>query len=404
MKNLKLIIICVLLGFLSKAQTAITNARAYQMAVDNNLEIKNGLLKIDAQKALSKTGFSLDPTTIDTQIGQFNSAYNDTQFSISQGFHFPGFYKKQKQVEIEKWKKEQLNLTFQKRQLKHEINLIFNDLNYYDAKIGLLNRADSLYRSYYAKAKLRLEKGEANILEKATAENNSAQIKLELLQVIQQKAISLEKLNFLINDGKEYVNKAQTFIPLTLNLQPVDFSGHPEFQAAEQEENVQKAITSKLKSTQSPTISVGYSNMSLRGANDNGGFNNMGKRFQYGNVGLSIPLFSPLKKQELEAQKLNESMAHNNRELTNKKLQADYRNLMIQYHSIQKQVELLGSTSLKNADLILKTANLQFINGEINYLDYVLLVNQALAVRNQNLESLRDLNTTIINLNSLQEN
>ena len=61
-------------------------------------------------------------------------------------------------------------------------------------------------------------------------------------------------------------------------------------------------------------------------------------------------------------------------------------------------------TGLKNADLITKTANLQLANGEINYLDWVQLINQSTNVRSDYVDATKSLNQSIIQLNYLKPN
>ena len=49
--------------------------------------------------------------------------------------------------------------------------------------------------------------------------------------------------------------------------------------------------------------------------------------------------------------------------------------------------------------LILETANKQFINGEINYLDWVMLTNQAINIQSNYLDAIKNLNESIIQIN-----
>ena len=66
-----------------------------------------------------------------------------------------------------------------------------------------------------------------------------------------------------------------------------------------------------------------------------------------------------------------------------------------------ENVSYFEGTALKNSDLILTTANKQFSNGEINYLEWVLLVNQAITIQSDAIDAVRSLNESIIHINSL---
>ena len=62
-------------------------------------------------------------------------------------------------------------------------------------------------------------------------------------------------------------------------------------------------------------------------------------------------------------------------------------------------MQYFESKPLKNAALITSTANQQIAGGDINYLEWVQLVNQATMVKNDYLEAVRNLNEAIIQLN-----
>ena len=55
--------------------------------------------------------------------------------------------------------------------------------------------------------------------------------------------------------------------------------------------------------------------------------------------------------------------------------------------------------ALKNVDVILTTANKKFINGDINYLEWVMLINQNTEIQSNYLEAVRQLNNAIVQLN-----
>jgi len=60
----------------------------------------------------------------------------------------------------------------------------------------------------------------------------------------------------------------------------------------------------------------------------------------------------------------------------------------------------MNATGLKNADVITSTANKQFLNGQIDYLDWVLLINQAVSIQSDYIEALRNRNASIVEINS----
>ena len=63
-------------------------------------------------------------------------------------------------------------------------------------------------------------------------------------------------------------------------------------------------------------------------------------------------------------------------------------------------MQYFETTALKNAEVITSTANKQFLGGDINYLEWVLLVNQAVNIQNDYIEAVKNRNSSIIEINS----
>ena len=59
------------------------------------------------------------------------------------------------------------------------------------------------------------------------------------------------------------------------------------------------------------------------------------------------------------------------------------------------------NTALKNSDSITKGADLQFSSGEINYLEWMMLTNQIIALQSNYLQAVHQLNESVIQLHYL---
>ncbi|MEO6830892.1 MAG: hypothetical protein ABI169_01735, partial [Chitinophagaceae bacterium] len=69
-----------------------------------------------------------------------------------------------------------------------------------------------------------------------------------------------------------------------------------------------------------------------------------------------------------------------------------------EYKKLSESVSFLENNSLPSAATIKKVANQQLFSGDINYLEWVMLINQSVAIQNQYLESLNQLNEANIKL------
>ena len=385
------------------SQTPISLETAIDKAFKNNLNIKSGTLRIDYQNKMQKSAVIIDPLNISAEIGQMNSFYVDNKFSVSQTIRLPKFYNAQKTVLMEEYKNSLLHLDLQKWQLKKEISLVYNELNYFNEKKKLLKKADSIFTQYFNRADLRLKKGESNLLEKATAENLRSQAEMQLKSLEKDREISIQKLSFLINDGTFYQNENAKYGILNLENLNAEYAGNPlVLKQLEQEKNIQNAKLLAEKAKLSPSLNLGVNSMTMKGNGADEKYYNGTHRFQSGFVGVGIPVFNSAQKSVIEAQKVNQLIAENNYQLGLINLKNQYLQNLRQFQKLNDEISYYQKTGLQNSESILKTANNQYFNGEINYLEWTLLVTQAFEIQNKYIDRLKETNDKIIEINSLK--
>ena len=403
MKNKFLKITMFLIFGIGFSQTPISLETAIDKAFKNNLNIKSGTLRIDYQNKMQKSAVIIDPLNISAEIGQMNSFYVDNKFSVSQTIRLPKFYNAQKTVLMEEYKNSFLHLDLQKWQLKKEISLVYNELNYFIEKKKLLKKADSIFTQYFNRADLRLKKGESNLLEKATAENLRSQAEMQLKSLEKDREISIQKLSFLINDGNLYQNENSKYGILNLENLNAEYAGNPlVLKQLEQEKNIQNAKLQTEKAKLNPTFNIGYNNMSMYGNGADNKFYERSARFHSGMIGVGLPIFNSAQKSVIEAQKVNQLIAENNYQLGLINLKNQYLQNLRQFQKLNDEISYYQKTGLQNSENILKTANNQYFNGEINYLEWTLLVTQAFEIQNKYIDRLKETNDKIIEINSLK--
>ena len=115
-------------------------------------------------------------------------------------------------------------------------------------------------------------------------------------------------------------------------------------------------------------------------------------RLQYFQVGLSIPLFGTGLKAKVQAAKVGKEIAENAYETEMKTFEKGFQSALTAYRKFNKAVLYYQNTGLTNAQTITSTADKQFLGGDINYLDWVLLMNQAIEIRSNYVEALQNRN------------
>ncbi len=388
-----------------KAQTPIQLKEAIDSALKNNLSIKSETLKAAYQKKLTKTSVVIPQTNVIADFGQVNSAYTDNRFGVLQSIPFPTVFTAQKKVYEEEVQSALFSVALQEQQVKRAVAQVFYSILIQREKEKLLQKADSNYANFLEKATLRFTTGESNILEKATAETQRGNIQLQLKAVQQQIDISKAQLQLLLNTSTDFEPVSDDIVMSASPATDSTMLGqHPQIKLYEQQRKVAAANTKLERARLLPDLNAAYYNTTLKGDGADGKTYTAADRFHSFQVGIGIPLFYGAQRAKANAGKVNEQIAATNTGIQLQNVQTQYRSAFAQYQNGLQSVEYFRDTALHNADTILQTANLQFVNGEINYLDWVVLTNQAFSIQTSYLDNVQLLNESAISINYLLSN
>ena len=386
-----------------EAQTPITLKAAIDTALANNLLVKNERLKSEYQKRLIKTAINPAQTNVTGEYGQINSSYSDNRIGISQSLNFPSVYSNQKSLLKEQWRSSVLSVALKELELKKQVSHVFNALSLLQGKQKLLLQNDSLFGEFLRKANLRFNAGESNILEKTTAEIQRGQITIQLNQITADLGLLQLEFQLLLNTTTLLVPEDDFKMNSIEVLDTVFIEAHPSIQLLQQEKLVSIKNTQFERARLFPDLNFGYSNMSMRGTGSDNVTYDGSTRFQSAQIGIGIPIFYGSHKAKINASKSLERVRETNYLAGVQQFDIDYKKARTESNNFLKSVDYYEKTGLKNAKLILDTANKQFANGGINYLEWVMLINQAISIQAEYLSAVSNLNESIIQLNYFVE-
>lgn len=402
-----IVVLVLTIGFSAagKAQSPVSLPAAIDTAIHNNRQVKQERLKAQYQQLLIKTNAPVPMTTVFGEAGQMNSIYTDTKFGFSQSMSFPTVYSRQKNLLEKEWQQAVLQVAMKEAVLKREVSRLYYTILYLRQKTLLIQYADSLYADFYQKASLRLEKGEANILEKTSAEAQLGQIRNQLMQIHQDSAIVQAQFALLLNSAIDLIPE-KTPYQLAFGSLPDSalFKQHPALQSVKQQQELAEASFQLEKSRLLPDLALGYNNTSIRGVGADEKIYGAGKRFNSVQIGVGVPIFAGAQKARINSARFYRIMAEQQYESSVEILKTDFAIAVSQYQKQVQTVQYYEHSGLSNAQLITQTANQQFANGDINYLQWVQLINQATAIRSEYVEAVRNLNESIIQLNYFHVN
>ena len=384
------------------AQQTITLNAAVDTALKNNLMVKNEQMNAEYQRRLKAVALDIPQASITGEYGQINSFYKDTKFGIAQSINFPTVYAKQKALQNANYKNSLLNVTLKEAELKRQVSEAFYSIIYLEQKRNILKQTDSIYNGFLEKTNLRFTKGESNVLEKATAETQKGQIAIQLQEIQQDLEIMQLQFQVLLNTAIAYLPAAENSkMPYAGIFDTASVAKHPFILGLQQQKNISLVNTKLERSKLLPDLSVGYSNMSIQGTGNDDKYYSSSTRFQTVQFGIGIPLFFGSQKAKINSARTLEMIAENNYAMGVQEFKNEYLKATKQYQMQLQTVTYFEKTGLQNATLITQTANQQFLNGDINYLEWTMLINNATSIKSSYIDAVNDLNQTTIQLNYL---
>lgn len=385
----------------SNAQTPISLQGAIDTALKNNLTLKSEKINASYLQKIKASALSIPQTNIAYDYGQINSIYLDNKISVSQNFKFPTIYIREKNLLTEKWKNGLIKINIKENELKKQVSNIYFEILTLNQKKKLLHISDSIFSGFLHRAELRFDKGENNILEKITAETQKEEINLQVREL--EYAISILQLKFklLLNTNSDFVLSDEIHklkLPQIADTSIV--SSHPFIKSIIQKQQIGLANFKLEKSKLLPDVFASYNSMTIKGIGADEKLYGESDRFQSFQIGVGIPIFFGSQKATINASKINWQETQNAYFIESQMMKSEYQQAIIAYNKILRTVDYYEKSGNKNANLIMKTAELQFQNGAINYLEYVMLINKGISIQNEYIDSIKQLNLTIIFLNS----
>jgi len=390
---------------------------AIKMALDSNLTVRSSKASIDLERALKGAAVDIGKTSIEGQLGQFNSASMDNSFTVSQTFAFPTVYVNQRKLADNKIKSSQWQQKVSQLETATQVKQVYWQLAYLHASKSLLKEQDQLYEGFLKAAELRAQSGETGSLEKMTARSQALEIKNQFRQISADIATYNRKLQTLLNTSLPIStadtilkqipwkflaassNKPQAAGNARLEFKPSAdaIAQHPSLGLAQQEVEVSRTEKKLQRSRMLPDLSIGYFNQTIDGT---ASFPS-GYRFSGIQAGIALPLWAAPNLARIKAAGINETIVRNNSENFSKSLSSKFDELQQEYTTLRSSVEYYENQAVPEALMIVEQSTLNYKAGSLGYLDYVLSLGRATDIRQNYLEALNGLNQTIIQLQYL---
>ncbi len=377
---------------------------AIKVAIEKNLQAQSVRLNEQVTEKLQSSALDIAKANISADFGKVNSNNNDTRIGISQTINFPSVYSNQRKLLKANYLASKAHTKLTEQETRNQVRLTFYEYVNLAKRRALLIYADSIYTLFEEKSNLRFEKGSANILEKTTAESRRQQISNQLEMVEADLTIAIKQFNLMLQDTQEYV--PFTDQPKLKNLSAlldtsVTIEQLPQIELARHQQDAAQFRLQTEKARMLPDFTLGYNNQSLIGFQQVGGqdvYYNGKKRFNYVSAGVGIPIFYKAHTARISAAKIELQRNKVQTQLMGLQLKNELAIAVNQVNKFSKSLNYFEENGLKNAESIVRISEKQFQGGEINFLQWVIVIDQAITIKNEYINALSSYNTAVIQL------
>ncbi|HPE56178.1 MAG TPA: CusA/CzcA family heavy metal efflux RND transporter [Bacteroidales bacterium] len=378
---------------LNAQEKALTLDEAIAIATENNMEIRNASLDIEAAQKLKKSGFDLSPLEFEYDHGQLNSDLQDHYWSIRQPFSFPTVYTSQARFYKEVEKLNESRYLLVRQQLIRNVKSAYCTWSILYKKYGILKEKDSIYAGFNNATSVQFETGDIDQLAFVLAGSEATQVKSQLtemeteLAMAKQNLLQLMGVSFDISPAAQLQKFEITSMP---GDKPSDTS-NVRTRYITQMTEVQRSSLNREKMNHLPDFFVGYFNQSIDRVNGFEGFQ----------VGASLPLWFWSNSGKVQASRIEVAKTENALDFEKQNLIREFQKQMAAYEGYRASLEYYENGGLEQIDQLIRNLQTSYRAGEINYFEFVRNIGLAFDVRLRYLDTLLKYNQSVIELEYL---
>ena len=394
-KILTSVVLISMFSFAVKAQeTPLTLEQAIEIGMERNLNLQAADKSLEMANVSIGQGWNLDKANVYYSEDKNDIAENgvfNRKIGLSQSFAFPSLYGAQKNA-LEAGAEMQLSqFELQKRKLQGEISKGYIEVRYWQELIENYEYLDSLYAEFSRAATRKFETGESNYLEKLTAEGKRQEIGLKKSESNENYLMALDQLKLILNwEGDLELSRAEIALDISLEQ---DWSTHPgvEYYESAVSQSGFQIQTEKRKLL--PDINLDVFRGTNPGAN--------AKIYSGFHAGITLPLFFGAQKSHVKSSEFQQQKIQLEAEQYINQLESRAQQL---HRQLDQNIRVINYYEAEGKTLslqILEQAQRSYQEGEIDFLQYVQLMENSRTITLHYLQSKFAYQQTILDINYL---
>ncbi|MBK8227661.1 MAG: CusA/CzcA family heavy metal efflux RND transporter [Flavobacteriales bacterium] len=391
-------------AFAQDAPRMITLEQAVESAMRKNLSLKSAVLLSEAEEALVGAAWDLPRTNLDFEYGQINTNVNDDRISLSQSLAFPTVYMQRRKMLKHGAAGVRWEQAMRERDVRVQVEQTYHEVLVLGEQLRLLQEADSVFALAVPGEEHRFDLGSSNVLQRATARTQAMLLRARAQQVSAELGQARTRLAQLMNsDG----NVTASPLPLkrTVAVMPDESAvlKHPIVRSATEQEAAADARWRMERSNLLPNLTLGVSSMTLYqspSVPDGSLIYGRDDRFTMVRAGIGVPLFFGAQSARNKAARLDTERATNETESLEQEVRTRLHQAQQRYTAHLARVEAFEQGATQEAELLRRSAEEAYRNGQIDRMEWSLLIGQSITLSMEYLDALRALGRASIELNA----
>ncbi|MCD6596432.1 MAG: CusA/CzcA family heavy metal efflux RND transporter, partial [Bacteroidales bacterium] len=369
----------------------ISLEKALELAIRNNKSLIADSLKVVQSKNIISSAINIDKTLAYYNYDENNVGENGFPikvWGIQQNFQFPTVYGAQKHVFENRSFMQQSKYDINKRILKKEVSSVYLQIIYLQNKVRIYAFLDSFNLLFVNATNRRYELGGNNYLEKLTALSNQQKISTEWKQLTDEVQIAYKEFYKLTGTQIPFIIEENQLTKLELSENMLD--EHPGISYYQNAINVASAIKKLETNKLLPDLQLEY----FQGKNNYAN----AKLYQGFSVGIAVPLFFGSQKAKIKASSLEVEIINQQSLYFQEQLKIRHEQLLAKLRKYNEALIFYEKNGENLAKEIYNTATKSYVNGEIDFFQYIISITNAKELELNYLDNLNNYNQTVTEL------
>lgn len=389
------IAICPLTGRGQTANNAmrITFAEAYDIALQNNLQLKSSAIALQKSQVMTNTYFSMPKTGVFAENEDMRpyDTKGILKIGLSQAVEWPGLYTARRSLLTEQMHSVEYAKQLRAVEIKKNVEAAYYTLWYHQSRQSLWRYLDSFYLESARMARLRVKTGESAGLDSLSATAKSQEIHLQMEAMQNDIRIQQTSLKALLNTDASYLAVNAPLDKVEVQMATKAEPDHPALLLQQQSVNVARADIRVNRMYGRPDFSGRFFSQTLYGlSNPYSGFS----------VTMAMPLLDRKSlRNKVSAARLEADYQQTIYDFERQVFDAQLQQLLLALEKSRMMLQYYEQTGLRQSGEIIKAATLAYEGGEISFAELSQYLNQAVDIRKNYLDALNQYNQNAIQLN-----